>query len=487
MDDIFLKAAGADPLADELRRVTGAVDAGRRTVELAVGGLDPALASVRGLPGQDAVLASQTLRAAAGITLPSVADPLLTAGGADGAGFDELRRSAESAAERHRALELAAGGLGASSRLLAGHDPFLATATLRAAAGATMPHAADMLRIAGGTLPSATDMLRIAGVAGPLAVALASDASLQSMLSAAAEARRIHDELFRMPHRDELARLTEAASAGALARTAFGDDFSGLRAAMDAVRAPWLRDGALAQSALGFGELQAMGALLRREPPFSKTLSAALRLDLGDWRDEIMMPVASLRDAAERSRFYEGRGLNRALVDFTPRAFDESLAAAGLADAPAAPDENEDDEEAGLARARAAFERLQRFERDVRRFVDRVMREAFGEAWIKRRTPPGMRDEWVRKRDIAASRGEAERPLIDYADFTDYKAIIERGDNWQDVFRHVFGRQEDVRESFQRLFPVRICTMHARTVTLDDELFLVAETTRLLRAMKKAD
>jgi hypothetical protein len=99
----------------------------------------------------------------------------------------------------------------------------------------------------------------------------------------------------------------------------------------------------------------------------------------------------------------------------------------------------------------------------------------------------GEPPEWIRKSDTAVSRGETESPLIDYADFTDYKAIIERGDNWHDLFHHVFGRQEDVRESFQRLFPVRICTMHARTVTLEDELFLVAETTRLLRAMKKTD
>lgn len=139
------------------------------------------------------------------------------------------------------------------------------------------------------------------------------------------------------------------------------------------------------------------------------------------------------------------------------------------------------------SRARAAFDRLQRFEREVRRFVDRVMRQAFGEAWIKQRTPAGMRDQWIQKRETAVARGETAGPLIDYADFTDYKAIIERGDNWQTVFRHVFERQEDVRESFQRLFPVRICTMHARTVTREDELFLVAETTRLLRAMKKTD
>jgi hypothetical protein len=96
-----------------------------------------------------------------------------------------------------------------------------------------------------------------------------------------------------------------------------------------------------------------------------------------------------------------------------------------------------------------------------------------------------MRDQWIRKRETAVARGETARALIDYADFTE--AIIERNDNWQTVFRHVFERQEDVRESFQRLFPVRICTMHARTVTLEDELFLVAETTRLLRVMKKTD
>ena len=43
------------------------------------------------------------------------------------------------------------------------------------------------------------------------------------------------------------------------------------------------------------------------------------------------------------------------------------------------------------------------------------------------------------------------------------------------------------RGSGKRLFPVRICTMHARTATLDDEIYLVSETTRLLRAIRKAD
>ena len=38
-------------------------------------------------------------------------------------------------------------------------------------------------------------------------------------------------------------------------------------------------------------------------------------------------------------------------------------------------------------------------------------------------------------------------------------------------------------ESFQRLFPVRIATMHARLINWDDELLLLVETKRVLRAI----
>lgn len=44
-----------------------------------------------------------------------------------------------------------------------------------------------------------------------------------------------------------------------------------------------------------------------------------------------------------------------------------------------------------------------------------------------------------------------------------------------------FERQESVRESFQRLYPVRNDTMHARPITQDDELLLYVEGKRLMR------
>lgn len=61
--------------------------------------------------------------------------------------------------------------------------------------------------------------------------------------------------------------------------------------------------------------------------------------------------------------------------------------------------------------------------------------------------------------------------------------IITKRDNWEDIFKPFFGRAESVMESFQRLYPIRICTMHARLITQDDELYLYVETKRILSAI----
>ena len=75
-------------------------------------------------------------------------------------------------------------------------------------------------------------------------------------------------------------------------------------------------------------------------------------------------------------------------------------------------------------------------------------------------------------------------PLISYADFSDYEKIICRRDNWRLVFGSFFGRMESVRESLQRRYPIRICTMHARPITNEDELLLYVEVKRLGKVFK---
>ena len=88
---------------------------------------------------------------------------------------------------------------------------------------------------------------------------------------------------------------------------------------------------------------------------------------------------------------------------------------------------------------------------------------------------------WSRAISSSRKAVAADRPLVAYADFTDYALLICRSDNWREVFAMFFGRPESVRESFQRLYPIRLDTMHARPITQDDELLLYVETRRLVK------
>lgn len=300
-------------------------------------------------------------------------------------------------------------------------------------------------------------------------------------VSAALEAQQAYERLFRLPEISELGRIAhEAMEKASLARTVPGTE-DRLQTAMATMRSPWLQVKESLASAKAFSEIIAMGRGIDSLPAFDHDFAAALRSGLGDWRDMLMPTPEPLLDPVLRSGLYVERGFDPTLTDFTPLAFDESLRIAGLREPESV--ESDNDQEGGFARAKEAFDRLQRFEVALRRFIERVMQTAFGDDWMKRQLPADMFDKWIDKRHKAVEAGHAEQPLIDYADFTDYRAIIERKDNWNIVFKPVFGRQDDVRESFQRLFPVRIATMHARLITRDDELLLLVETMRVLKAI----
>lgn len=305
--------------------------------------------------------------------------------------------------------------------------------------------------------------------------------NLRESMAAAITAHHEYARLFRLPERVEIGQLArEALAVTDLASTMLRDQ-AALQTAMTELRSPWLRIEEESASARAFSDLLAIGRGINARLPFDAAHVEALRPSLGDWRDEMTLPAEPLVDPLTRTGFYHERGLDPALTDFTRPAFEETLHLAGLQKD--GTDEATDQDDDGFARAGAAFEQLRRFEIEIRRFIERVMRRAFGDDWMKRQLPPQMLERWRDKRDKAVKVGEPEQSLINYADFTDYRAIIERKDNWSTVFQPVFGRPEDVRESFQRLFPVRIVTMHARLVTLDDELLLRVETRRVLKAI----
>ena len=264
-----------------------------------------------------------------------------------------------------------------------------------------------------------------------------------------------------------------------------------LRRATEAIRSPWLDMQAQMRSVGAFADIQSIGFALQNIPAFDDRLTELLRIELGDWQDRIDFPKEIFDNPLARSAFYLERGFDPALTAFPTDAFTQSLDIAGLRGAPPpiidVYDYEEvregDEQEAAFARTNAAHDRLQRFETRLRQFIDEQMTKACGDQWIKHRVPGPIRQSWIEKSEKARAKGEADHPLIAYADFSDYVPIITQKNNWNEVFEPVFRRPTFVQESFQRLYPIRICTMHARMITQDDEIYLYVEIKRVLSAI----
>ena len=260
---------------------------------------------------------------------------------------------------------------------------------------------------------------------------------------------------------------------------------------MQSMTTPWLDVQERLGSVRGLAQIQGISSLLDRSPSYDKQLSAALRFDLGDWRDRITFPKIALEDVGGRVEFYESLGFDASLTNFPAEAFQEALTASSLRREPpsqvklfAPPIIQEDEEKEPIfERTSTAYSWLLRLETHLRRFIDDTMTRAFGEDWPRHRLPNKLHEEWADKKQKAEQEGHTSRPLVAYADFTDYERVICKRDNWREVFSRHFRRPENIRESLQRLYPIRLDTMHARPITQEDELFLVVEVRRVFKVI----
>ena len=200
------------------------------------------------------------------------------------------------------------------------------------------------------------------------------------------------------------------------------------------------------------------------------------------------MPWRFLPDSNLREKFYVDNGFNTDLVQLPEPAFTEALHSVGLTSSLGTAEMPEpviDEEQIILQRVSGVYGLLLRFERKLRTYIDRVMNDNYGKDWEKARCHGNgaIYRGWVVKRDKEILSGVEPSRLIHYADFTEYADLITKDDNWKEVFEQVFKRKENVRESFFRLGPARLCAMHARPVTKMEQILANAEITRLLIAI----
>ena len=382
---------------------------------------------------------------------------------------EDARRSTSGVAEQMRALD--------NYRMRIADVASQIAPALDLAVQMTKHH--DLMRIARGPIADMADVL-----------SHAAESEWEALRQARAVMEQYDAHFGALP--DRLDGLTMFAERIAAASKAFSISGSSIVKAMKSIQSPWLDMRNQAASIRAFADLQGLASVVTTLPAFEDHASNALRRSLGDWREAITLPQDIVDDIASRSDFYVGRGFDPALTDFPRPAFREALAAGGLDEEPVSEDdaylpprsEWSVEDEIRFRATSEAHDSLMRLEVRLRRFIDERMTDEFGPDWPERQLPNGVSDRWSEKKRRAEAGESGTWPLIAYADFTDYERVICRRDNWSRVFRPCFVRQESVRESFQRLYPVRLAVMHARPITQDDELLLRAEVVRLTRAME---
>ncbi len=141
-----------------------------------------------------------------------------------------------------------------------------------------------------------------------------------------------HEAMFRLPQAFEPARLLAEYQEGPVAMFAqqHAQDTLDRQRFLESITTPWINNVDAARSVTAILELQGMGNTLRTINGFNLELTAALRFDLGDWRDKITFPESVFIDPVARSDFYVTRGFNPALTDFPETAFHQSLTFIGL-------------------------------------------------------------------------------------------------------------------------------------------------------------
>ena len=257
------------------------------------------------------------------------------------------------------------------------------------------------------------------------------------------------------------------------------------------LRQPWLKYENEFQSIQGLTKLHYLGRVLEVLPPFGEELTKQFRIGLGDWRERIDWNEAKFTDLSERLNFYVEQGLDPTLTDFPVGAFEENVIIAGIKiiSPPIAkeyafiPNSENWEDGSNFMGMKTAYDLLGYLEICIRNFIDKQMQVKFGPDWYKGQVPSDMHTQWRDKEENAKLVGASVKPLIFYADFTDYQKIIIQKHNWNNVFKVIFKRKESVIESFQRIYPIRNSVMHFRPIATEDLLYLYSECHRLLKAV----
>jgi len=129
----------------------------------------------------------------------------------------------------------------------------------------------------------------------------------------------------------------------------------------------------------------------------------------------------------------------------------------------------------------------------LRELIIDLLKSIDGPRWYKKRLPGDILEKYREgmecERNIKWIQLIPHHPIY-YIEFPDLKKIIERADNWKDIFRNIFGSRKDIVTSIiSELEPIRNKIAHNRKVTYSDVEIVKGAYTKLLEIIgeKKFD
>jgi len=274
---------------------------------------------------------------------------------------------------------------------------------------------------------------------------------------------------WRFPTATELAEVDLAAAVGAIAR-----DATWRRAAvaeMAAIATPWVRNDAPELSIEAYAAARAVTGVVARTDPATPRVTQLVRAELGDYREEDVV-ASGESDPVLVTGLRLARGFDHRFGSLSVAVVGQIFEPFGLTleGGPDADPDLLDDLITQMAR---------QLERRLRAFLKARMESGVGPRWIKQRVPQPIREAWEGRMQADVDVGRTPGEPFDYADFSDYRIIIEKGDNWRDVFQPVFRSKTAIVETLNRLATVRNPVAHVRPMTVEDLLILRVEGRRL--------